>query len=248
MEGVWATKTLPRAGHATKLSNRGRRALVRRWPRTWWLLWQSFRVPLWRWENLSEGQPSLQHFANQAFMVERPDGIHSVKGTWHPACQKAPKGLSDHEKQDSLVWWNQDWTPWPECQVSSLEENWHHPYGEVWCWQHHSVGMLCSVKDWETSQDREKDNRAKCREILDENLLQSTQDHRLGWMFTFQQDNNPKHTAKTTQEWLQVSESPWVASQSLDLNQIKHLWRDLKRTVQRRSPSTLTELERICTE
>jgi hypothetical protein len=38
-------------------------------------------------------------------------------------------------------------------------------------------------------------NGAKYRVILDENLLQSAQ-------FTFQQDKNTKHTAKTTQEWL----------------------------------------------
>ena len=44
--------------------------------------------------------------------------------------------------------------------------------------------------------------RIKYREILDENLLQSTPDLRLG-RFTFQKDNNTKLTAKTTQEWLQ---------------------------------------------
>ena len=38
-------------------------------------------------------------------------------------------------------------------------------------------------------------NGAKYREILDENLLQSTQDFRLGRKLTFQQDNDPKHTA-----------------------------------------------------
>jgi hypothetical protein len=38
------TKTLPIAGCPAKLSNRGRRALVR----------ESSRVPLWRWENLPE--------------------------------------------------------------------------------------------------------------------------------------------------------------------------------------------------
>jgi hypothetical protein len=46
-------------------------------------------------------------------------------------------------------------------------------------------------------------NEAKCREILDENLLQSAQVLRLGQRFTFQQDNDRKHTAKTMQKWLQ---------------------------------------------
>jgi hypothetical protein len=41
---------------------------------------------------------------------------------------------------------------------------------------------------------------AKYSEILDENMLQSAQDLRLGRRFTFQQDNDPKHTDKTTQE------------------------------------------------
>jgi hypothetical protein len=33
-------------------------------------------------------------------------------------------------------------------------------------------------------------------------LLQRAQDLRLGQRFTFQQDNDPKQTAKTIQEWL----------------------------------------------
>ena len=48
-----------------------------------------------------------------------------------------------------------------------------------------------------------KMNGAKYREILDENLLQSSLDLRLGQRFNFQQRNLPKHTAKTTREWLQ---------------------------------------------
>uniref|UniRef100_A0AAZ3QEP8 Uncharacterized protein n=2 Tax=Oncorhynchus tshawytscha TaxID=74940 RepID=A0AAZ3QEP8_ONCTS len=47
-----------------------------------------------------------------------------------------------------------------------------------------------------------KMNEAKYREILDENLIQNAQDLRLGRRFTFQQDIDLKHTAKTTQEWL----------------------------------------------
>jgi hypothetical protein len=41
-----------------------------------------------------------------------------------------------------------------------------------------------------------KMNGAKYSEILDENLLKSAQDLRLGWRFTFQQDNDPKHTVR----------------------------------------------------
>ena len=54
--------------------------------RTWRSLWQNSRVPLWRWEKLPEGQPSLQQSINQAFLSEWPDGSHSsVKGTWQTA-------------------------------------------------------------------------------------------------------------------------------------------------------------------
>ena len=41
---------------------------------------------------------------------------------------------------------------------------------------------------------------AKYREILEENLFQSSRDLRLGRRFTFQQDNDPKHTAEATPE------------------------------------------------
>ena len=68
-------------------------------------------------------------------------------------------------------------------------------------------------------------NGAKYREILDENLLQSAQDLRLGPRFSFQQDNDPKHTATTMQEWLQdnsLNVLDWH-SQSPDLNRIANL-------------------------
>ena len=63
-------------------------------------------------------------------------------------------------------------------------------------------------------------------------------------------NNNPKHTAKTTQEWLRhksMNVLEWP-SQSLDFNPIEHLRRDLKIAVQRCTPSKLKELERICRE
>ena len=68
-------------------------------------------------------------------------------------------------------------------------------------------------------------NEAKYRDIRSENLVQSTQDLRVGQRFTFRQDNNPKHTAKTAREWLRdsfVNVLEWL-SQSPDLNPIENI-------------------------
>jgi hypothetical protein len=66
--------------------------------------------------------------------------------------------------------------------------------------------VVCSIVLWECFPAagterlvrKEKMNRAKYRETFDLNLLQSAQYFRLGQRFTFQQDNKPKHTAKTS--------------------------------------------------
>ena len=42
---------------------------------------------------------------------------------------------------------------------------------------------------------------AKYREIIEGNLFQSSRDLKLRRRFTFQQDNDPKHTAKAILEW-----------------------------------------------
>ena len=95
-----------------------------------------------------------------------------------------------------------------------------------------------------------KMNGANYRTILEENLLESAKDLRLGRSFTFQQDNKPTHTARATMEWfrsktIHVLEWP---SQSLNLNPIENLWQDLKTAVHRHSPSNQTKLKLFCKE
>ena len=75
-------KTHHRARRPAKLSNQGRRALVREVTKNTMVTDRPPEFLFLRWEKLPEGQPSLQHSTNQAFIVEWPDRIHSlVKAT-----------------------------------------------------------------------------------------------------------------------------------------------------------------------
>ena len=64
------------------------------------------------------------------------------------------------------------------------------------------MGFLFISRDWQACQDRRDNGRCKFRRILDENLLKSAMNLKLGRRFTFHQDNDPNHKAKATLEWL----------------------------------------------
>ncbi len=72
----------------------------------------------------------------------------------------------------------------------------------------------------------EKLNAPKYWDSLNENLVQSIQNLKLGRRFTFQQDHDPKHTARVAYD-NSVNVLEWP-SQSLSLNPIKYFWRNLK--------------------
>jgi hypothetical protein len=65
------------------------------------------------------------------------------------------------------------------------------------------MGVLVIVKDGGVFQDKKRNvNELSTGKILDENMVHSAFHKTMGDQFTFQQDNNLKHKAKSTLELL----------------------------------------------
>jgi transposase len=88
------------------------------------------------------------------------------------------------------------------------------------------------------------------RQILQEQMLESADNLFPDGGWIFQQDNDPKHTARLTRQWFLdtgVLLLEWP-SQSPDLNPIENLWSILDASLKNRTPQSEAELLEILQE
>ena len=95
-----------------------------------------------------------------------------------------------------------------------------------------------------------KTNVQMYKQILQENLMSSIDSLDLPSGYIFQQDNDSKHTTKSTKKWLSennVNVLQWP-SQSPDFNPIENLGRFLKIQIRKRARANINNLKTICQE
>lgn len=113
----------------------------------------------------------------------------------------------------------------------------------VWgCMSAAGVGKLVFVESTMRKEDYLK--------ILKQNLKESVKILGLGVPWTFQQDNDPKHTAIIVKNWLNKNVPNQLNSppQSPDINPIEHLWEHLDRQIRKRNITSKDHLKKCLLE
>ncbi|MBN3286953.1 TCB1 transposase, partial [Polyodon spathula] len=255
------TQTLPRSGLHSKLDDRARRRLIS----------EATKRPMATLQELLAfmAKTAQSVHATKVSQALHKPGLYGRVARSNPLFKKAHlesclKYAKKHSGDSIAMWQKVLWSDKTKIEPFGLSAKlyvWykpntaHHPKNTIPTVTHGSGsimlwGCFSSAGTGALVRIEGKMNGAKYREVLEENLLPCARKLKLGRKFTFQHDNDPKHTAKATLEWPRnkaTNDLEWP-SQSPNLNPIKNVWHDFKIAVHRHSPRNLTELEQFCKE
>lgn len=192
------------------------------WSRTSWSLWVISRDAVWsqvelpKWHQYSVNLGFIAVWSDQissvkAFLEDRPQEMRFF-GLMKPRLILAPVSVMSRGNQ----------APVNICYRPS--QHWSIVVAAQCC---RGVSFLCQ---WTGRVVRVKGQLSKHRVILKE----SSQQLRLGWMFTLKQYHGHKHTGKSVQEWFKDNcKLPWVAK--------LEPWLELTDVTVQQSPPNLSE-------
>ena len=206
------TANLPRQGPPSRLTSRTRRKLLR-------------GATNWPMVTLEELQRSTAEVGQSVHRTTISRVLHK-SGLYERVARRKPLFKVNHKKSclefatshvgDTANMWKKVlWSDETKMELFGLNAKrslWrkpntaHHPEptiptvnhggGSIMLW-----GCFSSAGTGKLVRTEGKMDGAKYRAILEENLMESAKDLRLGRRFIFQQDNDPKHTARATMEW-----------------------------------------------